>query len=51
MLPSTGLAALTVLQVKHLAEPLGWEFRSNGDLDDALELVRAVERAHGIDAA
>ena len=47
----TGTAALTVLEVKQLAEPLGWEFTYQSALDDALELARAVERAHGIDGA
>ena len=48
---ATGMAALTVLEVKQLAEPLGWEMKSQAAVDDAVELARAVERAHGIDGA
>jgi hypothetical protein len=47
----TGVAALTVLEVKQLAEPLGWQMTSQNAVDDAVELARAVERAHGIDDA
>ena len=48
---ATGMAALTVLEVKQIAQTLGWELTYESALEDALELARAIERAHGIDDA